>query len=368
MKIIIDRSNLLRPLSHVQSVVERRNTIPILSNVVIKADENHLFLSATDMDIDILEKFECKVITPGSITVTAHILYDIVRKLTDGSEIVIESNDGTASLSCNKSKFQLPILPVEDYPTLSQGELPINFKLCVKDLCKLIDTTKFAISMEETRYYLNGIYLHKDDKRLISVATDGHRLARTSINLPSGADLISGSIIPRKAIYEIRKLIEDYSDDEDVLVSLSETKIRVCVNDTTITSKLIDGNFPDYEKVIPKDNKNLISLDCIKFSESVDRVSTIFSDKSKSVRMSLSENKLTLEANSPDTGSAIEEIELAYSNEEISIGFNSKYLLDVTSQVGSGILNMSLKDSGAPALISIPDDPESLFVLMPMRV
>ena len=163
MKIIIDRSNLLRPLSHVQSVVERRNTIPILSNVVIKADENHLFLSATDMDIDILEKFECKVITPGTITVTAHILYDIVRKLTDGSEIVIESNDGTASLSCNKSKFQLPILPVEDYPTLSQGELPINFKLNVKDLCKLIDTTKFAISMEETRYYLNGIYLHKDD-------------------------------------------------------------------------------------------------------------------------------------------------------------------------------------------------------------
>ena len=336
MKIIIDRSNLLRPLSHVQSVVERRNTIPILSNVVIKADENHLFLSATDMDIDILEKFECKVITPGSITVTAHILYDIVRKLTDGSEIVIESKEDTASLSCNKSKFQLPILPVEDYPTLSQGELPINFKLNVKDLCKLIDTTKFAISMEETRYYLNGIYLHKDDKKLISVATDGHRLARTSINLPSGADLISGSIIPRKAIYEIRKLI--------------------------------DGNFPDYEKVIPKDNNNLISLDCIKFSESVDRVSTIFSDKSKSVRMSLSENKLTLEANSPDTGSAIEEIELAYSNEEISIGFNSKYLLDVTSQVGSGILNMSLKDSGAPALISIPDDPESLFVLMPMRV
>ena len=200
--------------------------------------------------------------------------------------------------------------------------------------------------MEETRYYLNGIYLHKDDKKLISVATDGHRLARTSINLPSGADLISGSIIPRKAIYEIRKLIEDYSDDEGVLVSLSETKIRVCVNDTTITSKLIDGNFPDYEKVIPKDNNNLISLDCIKFSESVDRVSTIFSDKSKSVRMSLSENKLTLEANSPDTGSAIEEIELAYSNEEISIGFNSKYIMDMLNNLEDEEISINLKDIG----------------------
>ena len=368
MKIIIDRSDLLKPLSHIQSVVERRNTIPILSNVVIKADEDYLFLSATDMDIDILEKFKCTVLKSGSITVTAHILYDIIRKLTDGSEILIEFTGGTASLSCNKSKFQLPVLPVEDYPTLFQGDLPINFNLSVEELCRLIDTTKFAISMEETRYYLNGIYIHKEDKKLVSVATDGHRLARTSINLPSGADLINGVIVPRKAIYEIRKLIEDYSGDEEVSVSISDTKIRVSVSDTTITSKLIDGNFPDYEKVIPKENKNIISLDCAIFSESVDRVSTIFSDKSKSVRMSLSQNKMTLEANSPDTGSAVEEIELSYSNEEISIGFNSKYLLDVTSQIGSGMFNMSLKDSGAPALISLPDDPESLFVLMPMRV
>ena len=367
MKIIIDRSDLLKPLSHIQGVVERRNTIPILSNVVIKAEEDYLFLSATDMDIDILEKFKCTVLKSGSITVTAHILYDIIRKLTHGSEILIEFTGGTASLSCNKSKFQLPVLPVEDYPTLFQGDLPINFNLSVEELCRLIDTTKFAISMEETRYYLNGIYIHKEDKKLVSVATDGHRLARTSINLPSGADLISGVIVPRKAIYEIRKLIEDYSGDEEVSVSISDTKIRVSVSDTTITSKLIDGNFPDYEKVIPKDN-NLISLDSAIFSESVDRVSTIFSDKSKSVRMSLSENKMTLEANSPDTGSAVEEIELSYSNEEISIGFNSKYLLDVTSQIGSGIFNMSLKDSGAPALISLPDDPDSLFVLMPMRV
>jgi DNA polymerase-3 subunit beta len=222
--------------------------------------------------------------------------------------------------------------------------------------------------MEETRYYLNGIYIHKHDKKLIAVATDGHRLARTSINLPSGADLISGIIIPRKAIYEIRKLIEDYSYDEQVSISLSDSKIRVKISDTIITSKLIDGNFPDYEKVIPKDNANIVNLDCLVFSESVDRVSTIFSDKSKSVRLSLSTNKLSLEANSPDTGSASEEIDITYDKDDISIGFNSRYLLDVTSQIGSGDLIMALKDSGSPALISLPDDSESLFVLMPMRV
>ena len=197
MKIITEKSALLKPLSHIQGVVEKRNTIPILSNVVVKADEDGLSLSATDMDIDILEKFNCNVINPGSVTVTANIFYDVVRKLMDGSEIQIEFNGGTASLISNKSKFQLPVLPVEDYPNLNQDDLPINFKVSVEELCKLIDKTKFAISMEETRYYLNGIYIHKHDKKLIAVATDGHRLARTSINLPSGADLISGVIIPR---------------------------------------------------------------------------------------------------------------------------------------------------------------------------
>ena len=368
MKIVTEKSALLKPLSHIQGVVEKRNTIPILSNVVIKASEDNVYLSATDMDIDILEKFNCNVINSGSVTVTANIFYDVVRKLMDGSEIQIEFNGGTASLTSNKSKFQLPVLPVEDYPNMSQDELPINFNVSVEELCRLIDKTKFAISMEETRYYLNGIYVHKHNKKLISVATDGHRLARTSIDLPSGADLISGVIIPRKAIYEIRKLIEDYSHDEQVSISLSDSKIRVKISNTVITSKLIDGNFPDYEKVIPTDNSNIVKLDCLVFSESVDRVSTIFSDKSRSVRISLSKNTLSLEANSPDTGSASEEIEITYDKDDISIGFNSRYLLDVTSQIGSGDLNMALKDAGSPALISLPGDTESLFVLMPMRV
>ena len=368
MKITTDRLHLLKPLGHIQSVVERRNTIPILSNVILKASENKLSLSATDMDIDILENIECLVVSSGSVTITAHILYDIIRKLPEGSQVTIEYKDGSASLTSNKSKFQLPVLPVEDYPALSDGDLPISFEINVEELSRLIDRTKFAISMEETRYYLNGIYFHKQEQKLIAVATDGHRLARSSTTLPKGAELITGSIVPRKAVNEIRKLIEDFPGTTLVNIFLSETRIRVVVAETSITSKLIDGNFPDYTKVIPTENNNILLVDNQILSDSVDRVSTIFSDKSRSVRLVLNVNKLTLEANSPDTGSAIDEIETVYSGEEISIGFNSRYLLDITSQIGSGEIKIALKDSGAPALISLPEDSDSIFVLMPMRV
>ena len=329
---------------------------------------NTVSLYATDMDIDILESIDCIVSMEGSLTVTAHILYDIVRKLPEGSEISIESQDGTASLYSNKSKFSLPILPVEDYPALSGGDFPINFSLNSEELRRLIDRTRFAISMEETRYYLNGIFFHRQEQSLIAVATDGHRLASASMNLPNGADILKGVIVPRKAISEIRKLIEDLPNETIVNVSLSETRVRVDTDKTSITSKLIDGNFPDYSRVIPEDNKNIVSMDNLSLSESVDRVSTIFSDKSRSVRLNLTNNKLTLEANSPDTGSASDELEIDYGGEDISIGFNARYLLDLTSQIGSDKINIALKDSSAPVLISMPSDEKAFFVLMPMRV
>ena len=245
---------------------------------------------------------------------------------------------------------------------------PTKFSLPSKELRRLIDRTRFAISMEETRYYLNGIFFHKQEQSLIAVATDGHRLASASMNLPNGADLLKGIIVPRKAISEIRKLIEDFPSDTIINISVSETRVRVETENTSITSKLIDGNFPDYSRVIPEDNKNILSLDNISLSESVDRVSTIFSDKSRSVRLNLTNSKLTLEANSPDTGSASDELEIAYDGDDISIGFNARYLLDLTAQIGSDKINIALKDSSAPALISMPSDKNAFFVLMPMRV
>jgi len=368
MKITTDRANFLKPLGHVQSVVERRNTIPILSNVILRTDENNLSLAATDMDIDILENIECYVNSPGSLTVTAHILYDIVRKLPEGSEITIEFENGIATLTSNKSKFSLPVLPVEDYPELANENFNTSFEIEVESLRRLIDSTRFAISLEETRYYLNGIFFHQLDHNLLAVATDGHRLARASMPLPNGAELLKGVIVPRKAINEIRKLIEDFDSDKVAKIFFSETRIKVELGKTAITSKLIDGNFPDYSKVIPEQNHNIMLIDNQKFSESVDRVSTIFADKSRSVTLNLSKNLLMLQANSPDTGSASDEIEVDYSGEELSIGFNSRYLLDLCSQIGQGETIIAFKDGSSPALVKTPNDKDILFVLMPMRV
>ena len=368
MKFTIDKTSLIKPLSHIQSIVERRNTIPILSNVVINVGTETLSLSATDMDIDILENITCSIIEEGNATITAHIFYEIVKKLPDGSQITLEKDKDNVVLKSNNSKFTLPILPIEDYPDISGGELNDIFTIDAGDLRRLIDRTKFAISMEETRYYLNGIFFHRQENYLIAVATDGHRLAKASISLPSGAENLKGMIIPRKAINEVRKLIDECPSETEIIISYSDSRVKFNAGQTQITSKLIDGNFPDYAKVIPSENKNVLKVESLLFSNSIDRVSSIFSDKSRSVKLMISKNILKLDANSPDTGSASEEIQVDYSGGELIIGFNARYLLDITSQIGSGEMTILFDDSGAPALINSKNDEQACFVIMPMRI
>ena len=368
MKFTIDKTSLIKPLSHIQSIVERRNTIPILSNVVINVGKETLSLSATDMDIDILENITCSIIEEGNATITAHIFYEIVKKLPDGSQITLEKDKDNVVLKSNNSKFTLPVLPIEDYPDISGGELNDIFTIDAGDLRRLIDRTKFAISMEETRYYLNGIFFHRQENYLIAVATDGHRLAKASISLPSGAENLKGVIIPRKAINEVRKLIDEYPSETEINISFSDSRVKFNAGQTQITSKLIDGNFPDYAKVIPSENKNVLKVESLLFSNSIDRVSSIFSDKSRSVKLMISKNVLKLDANSPDTGSASEEIQVDYSGGELIIGFNARYLLDITSQIGSGEMTILFDDSGAPALINSKNDEQACFVIMPMRI
>jgi len=286
MKISIDRGVLLKALNHVQSVVERRNTIPILSNVKIAASEKNISLIATDLDLEIIEKVEANVSQVGSTTVSAHILYDIVRKIPEGSLIEIEQNhDNQMELKSGLSNFDLPCLPDEDFPEMSSGEMSCNFNMNSKDLTRLIDKTRFAISTEETRYYLNGIFLHSINNELRSVATDGHRLACIKAELPSGAEEMPSIIIPRKTVGEIRKLLEDCADD--LVIKVSDTKIQFILKDVQLTSKLIDGTFPDYERVIPKNNDKELSIETKIFSSSIDRVATISSDKSKAVKFLL---------------------------------------------------------------------------------
>ena len=276
MKLTIDRISLLRPLGHVQSVVERRNTIPILANVVLRAEGGELSLTATDMDMDIATEVGCSVMTSGTTTMSAHLLYDIARKLPDGAEVEIAVNDGHAMVSAGRSSFRLPTLPVEDFPAISSNELPVNFSLTAADMRDLIDATRFAISTEETRYYLNGIYIHKAESgELCAVATDGHRLAMTRQALPSGAAQMPSIILPRKAVSELRKLLDDF--DGDVLVGLSETRAEFRFGVVRLTSKLIDGTFPDYTRVIPVGNDRIMQVDVSAFSAAVDRVSTVAS-------------------------------------------------------------------------------------------
>jgi DNA polymerase III subunit beta len=380
MKLTIERVALLKALGHVQSVVERRNTIPILSNVLLRADgaapAGTLALSATDMDLEIVEQVPARIERTGRITAPAHTLYDIVRKLPEGAQIEIDVNGerGVMVLRCGRSTFTLACLPPEDYPVMASGELGHRFTVTAAELKTLVDRTRFAISTEETRYYLNGIYLHatKNDEVPVirAVATDGHRLARVEIVLPEGAAGMPGIIVPRKTILELRKLIEE-SEDE-IQLALSETKIRFDVGNATLTSKLIDGTFPDYDRVIPTANDKVLEVKCKDFAEAVDRVATISTEKSRAVKLAIAPGanggSLAVSATSPENGTAVEELEVRYLSEPLEIGFNSRYLLDIASQIEGEGAQFVMSDSASPTIVRDRADSSALYVLMPMRV
>ncbi len=371
MKLTIERSALLKALAHVQSVVERRNTIPILANVMIDAQDTTLALTATDMDLTINEQVPADIQQPGKATAPAHTLYDIARKLPDGTQVDIETDADTNQLvvRAGRSRFALGSLPTEDFPVLSGGDLPIRFSMSVGNLRSLIDRTRFAISTEETRYYLNGIYLHvtgDEPPVMRAVATDGHRLARVEMALPDGAAKLAGVIIPRKAINEVRKLIDEGADS--VEIGLSETRIQFSLDHITLMSKLIDGTFPDYERVIPTNNDKIMKVPCGLFASAVDRVATISTEKSRAVKLALGDSGLTLTANRPAAGSAREERAVEYRDDAIEIGFNARYLLDITQQVEGDDIEVALSDPASPTLVRDADDASALYVLMPMRV
>jgi DNA polymerase-3 subunit beta len=371
MKVRIERANLLKALNHVHRVVERRNTIPILANVLIKADGDELSLKATDLDMEVVDKAPAAVEQAGAATVPAHMLYDIVRKLPDGAEIGLDTGSGqTMALKAGRAHFALQMLPDADFPDLNAGELPFSFVLPSEMLKRLIDRTQFAISTEETRYYLNGIYFHVvgdgAQARLRAVATDGHRLAQAEAPAPQGSAGMPGVIVPRKTVGEIQKLLED--PETEVALALSDTKIRLAIGNVVLTSKLIDGTFPDYERVIPKANDKVLTLDKADFERAVDRVSTISSDRGRAVKLSLSDDRLVLAVNNPDSGSATDELPVGYEAEPLEIGFNSKYLLDIAGQLTGQEAVFRLADPGSPTLIQDSGEADALYVLMPMRV
>jgi len=371
MKVAIERANLLKALNHVHRVVERRNTIPILGNVLIRAEGDEVSLKATDLDLEIIDRAPAHIDRPGAVTVPAHLLTDIVRKLPDGSEVSLETGEGGAmTLRSGRARFNLQILPDADFPDLTAGDLPVRFTIPAGALKTLIDRTQFAISTEETRYYLNGIYLHVLDvggsPRLRAVATDGHRLAKAETDAPQGAAGMPGIIVPRKTVGEIQKLLD--TPDAEVSVSLSEQKIRLETGTVVLTSKLIDGTFPDYERVIPQNNDKEMRVDKAEFERAVERVSTVSSDRGRAVKLALGDDRMVLTVNNPDSGSATDEIGVGYEAQPLEIGFNAKYLLDIAGQMTGSEAVFKFADAGSPTVIEDAGSRDALYVLMPMRV
>ncbi len=372
MKVSIERGTLLKAVSQAQSVVERRNTIPILANVLIEAGDDKAQFRATDLDIEVVDQAPAQVERAGATTVSAVTLHEIVRKLPDGALVTLTEDPGSGRLTveAGRSNFQLATLPKEDFPVMASSEYAANFSAKSDVLRRLFDKSKFAISTEETRYYLNGVYMHVAEgdggQMLRCVATDGHRLARIDADLPGGAETMPGVIVPRKTVGELRKLLD--ADDTPIAVSVSETKVRFATEDITLTSKVIDGTFPDYTRVIPAGNAKKLEVDAKDFAQAVDRVATVSSERSRAVKMQLSEDRLVLSVNAPDSGAAEEELAVAYGDDKLEIGFNAKYLLEIASQVDRENAVFMFNSSGDPTLMREGNDTSAIYVVMPMRV
>ena len=375
MEIKANSSDLLKALNHIHGIVEVRHTLPILSNIVLSAENNELSLSSTNLDIFCSDKIDAEIVNSGEISVPAITFFEIVKRLPSGSDVILSMGDEDTELilKCGRSKFNLSTLRTEDFPILSDKDLSTNFVISADELSRMIDKTKFAISNEETRYYLNGIFFHKAEsnsiKFLRAVATDGHRLAQYDIPLPQGAEEITGIIIPKKTVFELRKVLDDA--DGDVSVSLNENKIKFSFNNLKIISKVIDGTFPDYTKVIPQNNDKKFKTNNSELKNAIDRVSAVAINeetKSKAIKLTIENNKLNLSVESQSKGSAKEEIDISYSNEKVDIGFNSRYLLDICNEVDGDEIDVNLIDSISPAIILDKTDENLFFVLMPMRI
>ncbi|MBU6140299.1 MAG: DNA polymerase III subunit beta [Proteobacteria bacterium] len=360
------KQSLLKAISNVSGAVERKNTIPVLQNIKIEAektkDGDKIILSATDMDILVTATFEADIKKSGVTTVPAQMFFDIVRKIPEGAIMITQESATILQIKSGKSKYSLPCIDASEFPNLSEGELGEEVQIKSEDLARMIDKTRFAISSDETRYYLNGLYLHAGTQGLRTVATDGHRLALAFNDFEVKNHF--GVILPKKSVAEIRKIIDSA---KNVRFAISRVKIKVIADQTTIISKLIDGEFPDYDKVLPKNNSHVAVINKKNFFDCVDRVSTVATDKHRLVKMILENGKLSLQVNTNDGSFAYEEMDANYTGERIETGFNSRYLLDIIGQIDNDELLMRFRDGASPALIEAKNM-SAVFVIMPVRI
>ena len=363
-----------------QSVVERRNTIPILSNVLLTASPGQLALSTTDLDMEIADSSPARVEATGAVTAPAHTLYEIVRELPEGADVTLSYTgaDPRLEVQAGRSCFNLPVLPAGDFPVMSRDGVSEPIAIDTRELIRLIDKTRAAICTEETRYYLNGLYLHgvvEDGvPKLRTVATDGKRLALAEAPAPPGFAGLPGVIIPRKTIHEARRLLDGAG--ESVTLGVSAQKVRFGFGagsgGATMTSKVIDGAFPAYDRLVPRDNSRILTLDATLFAAAVRRVATISSEQLRPVALSVETGRVTLTVRNLDAGQAVEALEGGYEGEPFQIGFNARYLLDVLAQIEGETVQFRFSDRAGvaldAALVLDPADAGAQYVLMPMRV
>lgn len=368
MEFSVFRQVLIRALGHMQSIVEKRATLPILMNVKLEVADD-LILSATNVDLELVEHVAADITLGGKTTVPVQMLYDIVRKLPDDAEINFKQSGDQLVVSSGRAVFRLPTLPAENFPAMAGSNLTTKFQMTTGDLSHLINQTKFAIPTDDVRYHLGGIYFHIADDKLTAVATDAQRMALCAMPAPAGSAEMPAVILPRRVIGELSKLLEDATVD-DVTVELSDTKARFTVGSATLTSKLVDAQYPNYRVVIPKGNDKIAILDRKQFVNAVDLVSVASVDKTKSVQLTYSMNKLVINASSPDAGTATQELDIEYNGDsEFTVTFNVKFLLDVAGQVEGDRFQMEMQDPLSPTIIkSTAQDTDALFILMPMRM
>lgn len=368
MKFTIPREALLKPLQLVTGVVERRQTLPVLANLLIQADAQGLSLTGTDLEVEMIARCAVPIEQPGEVTIPARKLADIWRALPDGADVSVVVEGERATIRSGRSRFTLATLPAADFPKVESGDSDVVVNLGQHQIGKLIDQVSFAMAQQDVRVFLNGMLLEVGDNTLRAVATDGHRLAMASQTCETNAQsgVIKQAIVPRKAVVEMGRLLDE--EDENLSLQLGSNHLKVTKGGVTLTTKLVDGQFPDYEKVVPKDASRVLSGDRDTLKQGFQRASILSNEKYRGVRLAISPDSLMIQANNPEQEEAEETVPVQFSGDQLEIGFNVSYLLDVLSVIDSDQVQMSVSDANSSALLEAMDDNNAVYVVMPMRL
>lgn len=366
MELKIERELLLRPLQQVIGVVERRQTLPILGNVLLKTSDNALSITATDLEIEMVSQIELKNSNFGEITLPARKFIDICKALPNDASLSIKVDAERATIRSGKSRFVLSTLPATEFPNIDSFEALLEFQIKQKQLKQLIDKTHFAMAQQDVRYYLNGLLFEFSENLIRVVATDGHRLALSDVEIDTGVSELQQVIVPRKAVMELARLLEN--SDESVKVQLGSNHLRLTTGDLSFITKLIDGRFPDYQRVVPQGGDKIVIADRNEIHQALSRASILSNEKYRSVRFTLSSGSLQVMANNPEQEEAEEEISVDYEGPSLEIGFNASYVLEALNAIDDEQVQLELTDQNSCCLIRSPASEDSRYVVMPMRL